>query len=547
MQQQNASEGGWWEPGAHQIQHVHTGRGRGHGRGDRQGHPGHRGQGQGRGFGRGFGRGRGRGPAPAADETSAGQHIACAHGRPGVGVAAKAGSKRMPLSPEVPLGSCLEAVYDEQAAKRLPNTHLGQRKLLLSEVQLLTEHYLGEKKKKKGKNPDSNAGAGDRHPLLVYVGAAPGTHDAFLSDLFPHVKFVLYDGARFDPALYEHRSAATGERPFELHNEFFTDDTCRSLLERLPVGKPLLFVSDIRSDGEEGKSFEQQVMWDLLSQRRWVELLRPALSMLKFRLPFTLQPGDAVPYLRGKLLFGIWPPASSAETRLLVRRADLAQPDASYDYEAYERTLYFHNRYTRTSCFSDALPDSLRALLSPLAPLPLPLPAAEDASPPPRPPTAPPRPPAASTPAEEVAVAAPAPAKKAVKAEKVATPLKKKGATKATAGSDAHVVGGEGGGDGEGSRGIPQYCGCYDCAAELMVYQQYVEVAAAAGRPDLADVASVVAAYARHARATSTRLPTLAPPRGQAGDGKAGVDAEVAAAVKACRAGRARKIGGGVA
>ncbi len=56
--------------------------------------------------------------------------------------------------------------------------HWGQRKLLLSEIEFLLLH-------------------GDGVKLVVYAGAAPGTHIAYLADLFPEHHFVLYDPAPF--------------------------------------------------------------------------------------------------------------------------------------------------------------------------------------------------------------------------------------------------------------------------------------------------------------------------------------------------------------
>jgi len=243
--------------------------------------------------------------------------------------------------------------YDRHVAARLKevNQHFGQRKLLLSEVQMLTEYYGGgfdEKKKKKAaaKKPK-------KHPVLVYVGSAPGTHLLFLRRLFPGVKFVLYDGAPFDPALAKDRAG------FELHNEYFVDATCTELQRRWSSDaaeqrRPVLFVCDIRSDaaGNDERLFESQVMRDMISQKRWLHLLDPEMSLLKFRLPYTLRDGDRVPYLRGRLRFGIWPPGESGETRLLVSRADAAAGDIEWDYGAYERAAFYHNRVVRRTCFS---------------------------------------------------------------------------------------------------------------------------------------------------------------------------------------------------
>lgn len=51
--------------------------------------------------------------------------------------------------------------------------HWGQRKLLLHEIELLTQCVSLQDK-----------------ALLVYAGAAPGAHITFLASLFPSVSFV---------------------------------------------------------------------------------------------------------------------------------------------------------------------------------------------------------------------------------------------------------------------------------------------------------------------------------------------------------------------
>ena len=259
------------------------------------------------------------------------------------------GAARARPHAEIDLAKDGRLPYDSRAAKALEglNKHHGQRKLLLSEIQLLTEHYRVKANK-------------DKHPLLAYVGSAPGTHLLFLHRLFPRVRFVLWDGAPFDPRL--RTDAPPGV--FELRNEFFDDRVCRQLLEKVGSkslggqgGAPLIFVCDIRSSEPDPAKFEARVMLDMLAQKRWVETLRPALSLLKFRLPFTLRAGDVVTYLRGKLLYGIWPPPTSAETRLLVKRADVGHDkDVAYDYAAYEQVLYHHNAVTRRTCFSPKSP-----------------------------------------------------------------------------------------------------------------------------------------------------------------------------------------------
>jgi cap3/cap4 methyltransferase len=267
--------------------------------------------------------------------------------------------KGMKLSPYVNLSpDAPQLPYSSRDAKALRglNVHQGQRKLLMSEIQLLTLYY--SKK--------------TVHPWLVYVGSAPGTHLLFLHKLFPQVRFSLWDGAPFDVRLKDVKFD-DGRPVFEIHREFFTDQTCSKILSRLDkdqvdeknkgnkaIGQlhmigggktPLIFVSDIRSAEPNHEAFEAKVMFDMLAQKRWVTLLKPDLSLLKFRLPFTLKEGDTVPYLDGKLYYGIWPPHESAETRLLIKKSDISKPEIQVDYVTYERVMFHHNAVTRRTCF----------------------------------------------------------------------------------------------------------------------------------------------------------------------------------------------------
>jgi cap2 methyltransferase len=56
--------------------------------------------------------------------------------------------------------------------------HWGQRKLLMSEIEFLTLY-------------------GKTSQMVVYAGAAPGTHIALLSNMFPELHFFCVDPAPF--------------------------------------------------------------------------------------------------------------------------------------------------------------------------------------------------------------------------------------------------------------------------------------------------------------------------------------------------------------
>ena len=153
---------------------------------------------------------------------------------------------------------CHKTKYDSKY-KPLTNVHIGQRKLLLSEIQMLTEYY------RHNTHP----------PVVLYVGAAPGTHLILLSYMFPDAFFVLYDGAKFDPQLKQY------PRIYEIHegtNGFVTTAVIHNIKKRLNLHLPanqsrLLFVSDIRLGNDDKAEFEHGVMRDMQLQEEWMDIL----------------------------------------------------------------------------------------------------------------------------------------------------------------------------------------------------------------------------------------------------------------------------------
>ena len=163
--------------------------------------------------------------------------------------------------------------------------HWGQRKLLLSEVEFLTLY-------------------GSRSDIVVYAGAAPGTHIKMLAELFPSHKFVLVDPAPFTVRESEN---------ILCRQEFFSDDVAREF-----EGKNVLFVSDIRSADwqlvEEDET-DRRVRDDQDAQVRWMRIMKPVCSMLKFRLPWS---GGRTMYAKGEIRLPIWGPITTTESRLIV-------------------------------------------------------------------------------------------------------------------------------------------------------------------------------------------------------------------------------------
>lgn len=181
--------------------------------------------------------------------------------------------------------------------------HLGQLKLLISEIMYLT------KKAKPGNK-------------VLYIGAAGGYHTAYLADMFPDLTFDLWDGGRFD----------IQDRPnIKIMNRFFTNNCAQNYSKD---GKNILFISDIRNLAiadmiAQGISASDEIInEDNAKQLTWIQIINPICAFLKFRPPYS--PGKTE-YLKGNIYLQTYSPVST-ETRLLVCRYD--------DYTIYDNTEF---------------------------------------------------------------------------------------------------------------------------------------------------------------------------------------------------------------
>jgi hypothetical protein len=208
--------------------------------------------------------------------------------------------------------------------------HAGQRKLLLAEVEFLTQH----------------ARHGD---TVVYIGAAPGGHIPFLIHLFSEVA----EWHLFDPR--ESAARACVSAHVHIHKECFTDKVRRAAhvyhaflhlcVQWAAVfaenAAQTVFISDMRSFGVQQhwqcmalEAIENCVSSDMAQQMHWQERMRPRAAMHKFRLPYT---AGATMYMDGELRFSVYGPPTSTETRLWV-----VQPSGTrvYDHQTYTEQVH---------------------------------------------------------------------------------------------------------------------------------------------------------------------------------------------------------------
>lgn len=202
--------------------------------------------------------------------------------------------------------------YANYGITTVTSEHIGQRKLLVNELYLLTQVL----------HPSDSV-------TVVYVGAAPGYHLTASLWLFPNVKWILYDSRKCqlptDPRI-------------TFHQRYFALEDARDY-----TGQGVIFISDIRRTGVENgvATHHSAIDEDMRLQEAWVRVMKPRLAMLKFRLPY----GEtSYNYLAGDILLQPYARSDSTETRLIV-----SNPTSNYTYNpsVYEEQLAYHNMVNR--------------------------------------------------------------------------------------------------------------------------------------------------------------------------------------------------------
>eukprot|EP01083_Nonionella_stella_P276187 938312_1 len=216
--------------------------------------------------------------------------------------------------------------------------HWGQRKLLLSEIEFLTKHLHNAKK------------GHDGYVLVIYAGAAPGSHIPLLIEMFDNIRMEL-----FDPNTFSH--VVQNKRRIRVHQQYFTDQIAQELGA---LGRDILFISDIRTADhrrQSGEECEATIMKDNALQSNWVRAMNKGgnliAAMLKFRMPYPhLIHKDQMKQelLAGTIYLQCFAPVTSTETRLHVVPDRNGQIKTTiYDCTQYEQWLFWFNYKARQS------------------------------------------------------------------------------------------------------------------------------------------------------------------------------------------------------
>jgi hypothetical protein len=269
---------------------------------------------------------------------------------------------------------------------RQVNQHKGQLKLLLSEIDFLTNFAR-------------------HHDTVVYAGAECGSHLPILARMFKDLQLSwhLFDPSPFDKSVYDWQESCRQQLkdpafdddnddghdqgpaksksdsdddkssprekiiiPFvKVHHRSFTAQDAQSFVAR--DGRHMLFISDIRTlpftraRSSESRSStpvfpeDEQVMHDQAMQREWVlGPMQPRAACLKFRGPYTYRENEHLREfwdLQGELRVQAWARANSTELRLVCTWPYRLK---RYDSQHLEEAMAYYNRHDRVEGMNDS-------------------------------------------------------------------------------------------------------------------------------------------------------------------------------------------------
>ena len=214
-------------------------------------------------------------------------------------------------------------VYDD-GAEEYHSKHLGQHKLFLTLLYFMI-HY------------------GHLSHTVVYAGSAPGSNIFIISEMFPRHRFVLYDTAPFDKRLLSRPNV-------KVYHQLFLKEDAEKWKH-----KGILFLSDIRNprigqvNKEETQEQQDIVNEDMNLQSEWIRAMRPAMSMLKFRLRWD---HNTTFYWDGDVMIQPYAPLRSSETRLITPGLH----ERYYPNQDYDERISWHNDVRRNEYRYPTLP-----------------------------------------------------------------------------------------------------------------------------------------------------------------------------------------------
>lgn len=262
----------------------------------------------------------------------------------------------VPLHRTIDMEKDLTMDYRQGQKVEKGGIHWGQRKLLLSEIDMFTTFL----------SPEENG-------VAYYIGAAPFDHGPALLQMFPNLNFILCDPRNVWHKAVRAESEAPNARVF-LETRWFDEnvanevaailkgemDTSPTLKRILKNAKKFFFISDIRSTATESMDYvekEMAVHHDMKLQMQFAQMLGSVLdsigvsfiASLKFRLPFIQEIGGSdYEYGDGVLRCQPWARLQSTELRLWWKPSDGLK---TYNKKRIESIMMYHNSVLREASF----------------------------------------------------------------------------------------------------------------------------------------------------------------------------------------------------
>lgn len=215
--------------------------------------------------------------------------------------------------------------------------HRGQRKLFNALLFFLTKYARDD-------------------DVCVYAGSAPGDNIQAVAELFPTVRFFLYDSKKTKTSNLKNVTVVLTSRG---EGSKFTDQI---LTEFIDIRDKVLFFSDIRNVDSKGDVTETIVHSDLMLQLSWIEKLKPRAFSLKFRLPY-IDPSTKtktfnLEYIDGLGVLQPYAPVESTEIRLMNESKDIFDTNGKlkmikWRLTTHENRMFYINTILREWAYYD--------------------------------------------------------------------------------------------------------------------------------------------------------------------------------------------------
>lgn len=212
------------------------------------------------------------------------------------------------------------SMREVRPTKNITTENWGQRKLLLTEIEFLTEYA------RNGKY------------LVIYIGDSQGLYINYLSDLFPDVDFVLIGMKKIDckkTSRIQIRSGALIDKWINMYSK---------------SRENLLLICDVHTFGPL-KDMEEYIQQDLENQIHWHSKLKPIASLLTFRFS---RNKAMTKFLQGDIISSPWTSRQASHCRFIVLRdAQLT----NYDNKRLLSALSYFQNVTRTKYYEHDIDD----------------------------------------------------------------------------------------------------------------------------------------------------------------------------------------------